>query len=53
VGEFVEVFKAEAGKLKADQSRHVAWLPQGTIYPDVINPALPVLRSRSPSRATT
>jgi GMP synthase (glutamine-hydrolysing) len=34
--EFVEVFKAEAGKLKADQSRHVAWLAQGTIYPDVI-----------------
>ncbi len=34
--EFVEVFKSEAGKLKADQSRHVAWLAQGTIYPDVI-----------------
>ncbi|MEO6623828.1 MAG: glutamine-hydrolyzing GMP synthase [Burkholderiaceae bacterium] len=34
--EFVEVFKAEAAKLKADQSRHVAWLAQGTIYPDVI-----------------
>jgi GMP synthase (glutamine-hydrolysing) len=34
--EFVEVFKAEAGKLKNDQSRHVAWLAQGTIYPDVI-----------------
>jgi GMP synthase (glutamine-hydrolysing) len=34
--EFVEVFKAEADKLKADQSRHVAWLAQGTIYPDVI-----------------
>jgi GMP synthase (glutamine-hydrolysing) len=34
--EFVEVFKAEAGKLKADESRHVAWLAQGTIYPDVI-----------------
>ncbi len=34
--EFVEVFKAEAGKLKSDQSRHVAWLAQGTIYPDVI-----------------
>ncbi|MFN0001076.1 MAG: glutamine-hydrolyzing GMP synthase, partial [Burkholderiaceae bacterium] len=30
--EFVEVFKAEAAKLKADQSRHVAWLAQGTIY---------------------
>ncbi|MDP3757230.1 glutamine-hydrolyzing GMP synthase [Polaromonas sp.] len=34
--EFVEVFKAEAGKLKSDHSRHVAWLAQGTIYPDVI-----------------
>ena len=34
--EFIEVFKAEAGKLKSDQSRHVAWLAQGTIYPDVI-----------------
>ena len=30
------MFKAEADKLKADQSRHVAWLAQGTIYPDVI-----------------
>jgi GMP synthase (glutamine-hydrolysing) len=34
--EFVEVFKAEASKLKNDHSRHVAWLAQGTIYPDVI-----------------
>ncbi len=34
--EFVEVFKSEAGKLKSDHSRHVAWLAQGTIYPDVI-----------------
>jgi len=34
--EFVEVFKAEAAKLKSDQSRLVAWLAQGTIYPDVI-----------------
>ena len=34
--EFVEVFKSEAAKLKSDQSRHVAWLAQGTIYPDVI-----------------
>ena len=34
--EFVEVFKSEAGKLKNDQARHVAWLAQGTIYPDVI-----------------
>jgi GMP synthase (glutamine-hydrolysing) len=34
--EFVEVFKAEAAKLKNDHSRHVAWLAQGTIYPDVI-----------------
>jgi GMP synthase (glutamine-hydrolysing) len=34
--EFVEVFKAEAAKLKNDHARHVAWLAQGTIYPDVI-----------------
>ncbi|MGL4573379.1 MAG: glutamine-hydrolyzing GMP synthase [Burkholderiaceae bacterium] len=34
--EFVEVFKAEAAKLKSGQGRHVAWLAQGTIYPDVI-----------------
>jgi len=34
--EFVEVFKSEASTLKNDQSRHVAWLAQGTIYPDVI-----------------
>ncbi len=34
--EFIEVFKAEAAKLKNDQARHVAWLAQGTIYPDVI-----------------
>jgi GMP synthase (glutamine-hydrolysing) len=34
--EFVEVFKAEAAKIKQTHSRHVAWLAQGTIYPDVI-----------------
>jgi GMP synthase (glutamine-hydrolysing) len=36
--EFVEVFQAEAGKLKAQGgSTHGAkWLAQGTIYPDVI-----------------
>ncbi len=34
--EFVEVFKAEAARLKAGHDRHVAWLAQGTIYPDVI-----------------
>ena len=34
--EFVEVFKSEASTLKSDQARHVAWLAQGTIYPDVI-----------------
>jgi GMP synthase (glutamine-hydrolysing) len=34
--EFVEVFKAEAFKLKSSHNRHVAWLAQGTIYPDVI-----------------
>jgi GMP synthase (glutamine-hydrolysing) len=34
--EFVEVFKAEAARVKLTHSRHVAWLAQGTIYPDVI-----------------
>jgi GMP synthase (glutamine-hydrolysing) len=34
--EFVEVFKAEAARIKEAHSRHVAWLAQGTIYPDVI-----------------
>ena len=38
--EFVEVFKAEAAKLKAapggDARGGVQWLAQGTIYPDVI-----------------
>ncbi|TWO71823.1 glutamine-hydrolyzing GMP synthase [Caenimonas sedimenti] len=35
-GLFVDVFKAEAAKIKASHARHVAWLAQGTIYPDVI-----------------
>ena len=34
--EFVAVFKAEAAKIRQTHSRHVAWLAQGTIYPDVI-----------------
>ncbi len=36
--EFVEVFKAEAAKLKAGDAGHkgAQWLAQGTIYPDVI-----------------
>jgi GMP synthase (glutamine-hydrolysing) len=36
--EFVEVFKAEAAKLKAGNAGHkgAKWLAQGTIYPDVI-----------------
>lgn len=36
--EFVEVFKAEAAKLKAGNGGHkgAKWLAQGTIYPDVI-----------------
>ena len=36
--EFVEVFKAEAGKLKAGDGGHkgATFLAQGTIYPDVI-----------------
>ncbi len=34
--EFVEVFKAEADRIKQTHARHVAWLAQGTIYPDVI-----------------
>jgi GMP synthase (glutamine-hydrolysing) len=35
-GLFVDVFKTEAEKIKQTHSRHVAWLAQGTIYPDVI-----------------
>jgi GMP synthase (glutamine-hydrolysing) len=35
-GLFVDVFKAEAAKIKETHSRQVAWLAQGTIYPDVI-----------------
>jgi GMP synthase (glutamine-hydrolysing) len=36
--EFVEVFKAEAARLKAGTGGHkgARWLAQGTIYPDVI-----------------
>ncbi len=36
--EFIEVFKAEAAKLKAANasSKGAKWLAQGTIYPDVI-----------------
>ena len=37
--EFVEVFQAEAAKLKAastSSSQGVKWLAQGTIYPDVV-----------------
>jgi GMP synthase (glutamine-hydrolysing) len=34
--EFVEVFKAEAANIKRTHARQVAWLAQGTIYPDVI-----------------
>lgn len=35
-GLFVDVFKAEAAKIKQTHARTVAWLAQGTIYPDVI-----------------
>ena len=34
--EFVEVFQAEANRLKADGGGNVQWLAQGTIYPDVV-----------------
>ncbi len=34
--QFVDVFKAEAAKIRQTHSRQVAWLAQGTIYPDVI-----------------
>jgi GMP synthase (glutamine-hydrolysing) len=34
--EFVEVFQAEAAKLKAEGGTAPKWLAQGTIYPDVI-----------------
>ncbi|MDB5856757.1 MAG: guaA, partial [Ramlibacter sp.] len=35
-GLFVDVFKAEAARIRRTHSRTVAWLAQGTIYPDVI-----------------
>ena len=35
-GLFVDVFKAEAAKIRQTHGRQVAWLAQGTIYPDVI-----------------
>jgi len=35
-GLFVDVFKAEADTIKRSHDRTVAWLAQGTIYPDVI-----------------
>jgi GMP synthase (glutamine-hydrolysing) len=52
---FVDVFKAEAEKLKAARpgSKGVQWLAQGTIYPDVIESGVPRARRPSPSRATT
>ena len=34
--EFVEVFQAEAKKLKGEGNRGAKWLAQGTIYPDVV-----------------
>jgi GMP synthase (glutamine-hydrolysing) len=34
--EFVEVFQAEAGKLKGQGNKGAKWLAQGTIYPDVV-----------------
>ncbi|MGH6646648.1 glutamine-hydrolyzing GMP synthase [Aquabacterium sp.] len=34
--EFVEVFLAEASKLKGEGNQGAKWLAQGTIYPDVV-----------------
>ena len=34
--EFVEVFQAEANKLKGGGNKGAKWLAQGTIYPDVV-----------------
>jgi GMP synthase (glutamine-hydrolysing) len=46
--EFVEVFQAEAKKLK-----NAKWLAQGTIYPDVIESGGAKSKKATPSRATT
>jgi GMP synthase (glutamine-hydrolysing) len=46
--EFVEVFQAEAKKLK-----NAKWLAQGTIYPDVIESGGAKTKKATPSRATT
>ena len=34
--EFIEVFKAEAARLKGSGAQGAKWLAQGTIYPDVV-----------------
>ena len=53
---FVDVFKAEAAKLKAGTNRRQRVRPsspQGTIYPDVVESVAPRPRRPPPSRATT
>ncbi len=53
--EFVEVFKAEAARLKTGSGGHLGakWLAQGTIYPDVIESGGAKHAAKSGKKAVT